>query len=487
MKRRILLSIITLMSFSSLLVGCTKKDVESAPINNTDTKYESNVSNVEDEETKKSVTKEDNKEEHRELSKEHLIEWDKQFVRSKDFDSRYSDSFFYVNDTLVHIPTTVNQLSLLFDLGITDDSDFYQDGGKDWCQIIVERFENGSYKSIHIGFENEINAKNYKVKEIGDNNIETLVINEGVHDTYTYLSLYDINVPNIHNGYTITNEGLLGLNSNEIEINKYDTANIDSDNIEIGENGNININYTYEQEFNKVIDEYNALLDGNSSLYSDDYDKIMDTICNCECTYNLIDLDCDNLPELILDNNGYWLSIVKYTHNDGLKLILDRGSYGTWGGTYNYTIDAPYIYYKNHDESGEYYSEWFIIENGELKSSEEPKEYRYGLPLMGRYKYYAEKNDDYSEEYNEEDDIFYDYIDDFAQIELEQPVSQEQSQPAQPAPEQKPAPQPTEQNTTPSEQPVQPAPMPGGTLGDVPMGTGTGLGGSSEGDFTFAE
>lgn len=477
MKKRIILSIAALMAFSSLLVGCTKKDAEPAPINNADTKHESNVSNVENKETKKSVTKEDtkenNKEEHRELSKEHLIEWDKQFVRSNDFDSRYSDSFFYVNDTLVHVPTTVNQLSLLFDLGITDDSDFYQDGGKDWCKIIVERFKNGSYKPIHIGFENEINAENYKVKEIGDNNIETLVIGKGKYDVYAYLSMYDIDIPNICNGYTITNEMLLGLDSNKIEINKYDTDDIDSDDIEIDENGNITINYTYEQEFNKVIDEYNALLDDNSSLYSDDYYKIMDTICNCDCTYNLIDLDCDNLPELILDNNGYWLSIVKYTHNDGLKLILDRGSYGTWGGTYNYVMDAPYIYYENHDESGEYYREWFIIENGELKSSEEPKEYRYGLPLMGRYKYHAEKNDDYSEAYIEEDDIFYDYIDDSAQIEPEQPT---QSAPQPPVQEE------AEGNSGPTDLLGT-----GSTgFGSVPIGT-PGDGSGAAGDYIFGE
>lgn len=83
---------------------------------------------------------------------------------------------------------------------------------------------------------------------------------------------------------------------------------------------------------------------------------------------------------------------------------------------------------------------------------------------------------------NEVGYVYYDYLGD-SKVQTQQKA---QSQPAQPANEQKPAPQPTVQEE-PVQQPVQPAPMPGGTLGDVPMGTGTGLGGSSEGDFTFAE
>lgn len=51
MKRRILLSLITLMSFSSLLVGCTKKDVEPAP-----KKYETNASTNASTNTEESTT-----------------------------------------------------------------------------------------------------------------------------------------------------------------------------------------------------------------------------------------------------------------------------------------------------------------------------------------------------------------------------------------------------------------------------------------------
>lgn len=92
---------------------------------------------------------------------------------------------------------------------------------------------------------------------------------------------------------------------------------------------------------------------------------------------------------------------------------------------------------------------------------------------------------------NEVGYVYYDYLGD-SKVQTQQKAQSQssqsqpaQSQPAQPATEQKPTPQPTVQEE-PVQQPVQPAPMPGGTLGDVPMGT-PGDGSGANGMFGNCE
>lgn len=82
---------------------------------------------------------------------------------------------------------------------------------------------------------------------------------------------------------------------------------------------------------------------------------------------------------------------------------------------------------------------------------------------------------------NEVGYVYYDYIGD-SKVQTQQKT---QSQSAQPATEQKPSPQPTVQEE-PVQQPVQPAPMPGGTFGDVPIGT-PGDGSGANGWFPDVE
>lgn len=69
---------------------------------------------------------------------------------------------------------------------------------------------------------------------------------------------------------------------------------------------------------------------------------------------------------------------------------------------------------------------------------------------------------------NEVGYVYYDYLGD-SKVQTQQ-KTQSQSAQSQPAPEQKTVPQPTVQEE-PVQQPVQPAPMPGGTFGDVQIGT----------------
>jgi len=87
------------------------------------------------------------------------------------------------------------------------------------------------------------------------------------------------------------------------------------------------------------IEEYKSII----NKYESEYDNLK---------YDLIYFDNDNIPELVVDNSSYWLSMYSYK-GDKMYPLMDKWSYGAAGNVgYDYAEKKGIIYNFNQDYAG---------------------------------------------------------------------------------------------------------------------------------------
>ncbi len=133
-------------------------------------------------------------------------------------------------------------------------------------------------------------------------------------------------------------------------------------------------------------------------------------------SYDLIYVDEDDIPELVVGNPGYWVSLYSFK-NDQTYCLMDQWAYGAMGNSgYTYAPKKNVLYNGNADYAGSiYYNSYMSInDGGELATSywsmdinfddvngdEIPSEEELETAEGRTYdtKYYSEINKDMSEE-----------------------------------------------------------------------------------------
>lgn len=142
----------------------------------------------------------------------------------------------------------------------------------------------------------------------------------------------------------------VGCGSNESKEPNTETE-MNSQNSESSEKVENEINAEYAQAYIDAIRTY-------ESTYSDK-----------ECTYALIYVDDNEIPELVAGVAGQWVSL--YTYGDGkLHTLIDGWGYGVGGNPgYMYLERQNIIYNENADFAGDlnYYYHWEIKKNYKLE------------------------------------------------------------------------------------------------------------------------
>lgn len=132
------------------------------------------------------------------------------------------------------------------------------------------------------------------------------------------------------------------------------------------------------------------------------YQKEADSLS--ELRYNLVYLDADDIPELVVDCVGYWLSVYSYSSGQ-IYTIMDYAEYGLWGRYYMYVPYSGKVcspVYAFEDEGCAYYFELYYLD------SEHNLNYDYNNVLI------AHENEDGCRYENNQVEIteeqFYDYL-----------------------------------------------------------------------------
>lgn len=58
--------------------------------------------------------------------------------------------------------------------------------------------------------------------------------------------------------------------------------------------------------------------------------------------FELVFIDDDNVPELVVDNSGYWVEVYQYVGSGDARQVFSEG-YGTWGRSYSYFKGKDYM------------------------------------------------------------------------------------------------------------------------------------------------
>lgn len=101
-----------------------------------------------------------------------------------------------------------------------------------------------------------------------------------------------------------------------------------------------------------------------AQLYLDKAEMYLDY---ASADFNLIYIDDDEIPELVIGDPGFWVSV--YTVKDGeLLTIMDEWGYGVAGNAgYTYLPKRSYIYNCNTDYAGGVlYESYMKVEDGEI-------------------------------------------------------------------------------------------------------------------------
>lgn len=71
------------------------------------------------------------------------------------------------------------------------------------------------------------------------------------------------------------------------------------------------------------------------------------------CTYDLIYFNKDNIPELVLGPDGYWVSMYTYDEKtDKVYQIINQWGYGMGSGGYEYFPKKNFLLYYDNDYAG---------------------------------------------------------------------------------------------------------------------------------------
>ncbi len=124
-----------------------------------------------------------------------------------------------------------------------------------------------------------------------------------------------------------------------------------------------------------VLDEYTRLFE--TQEYKDAYAYVarLNNMSKVDYSYDLIYVDDDDIPELVIDNPDYYVSM--YSYKDGhVACYMDHWPYGAGGNCgYTYVPRKNIIFNSNYDYAGliEYVTYGSIRENGTLETDYEAK------------------------------------------------------------------------------------------------------------------
>lgn len=145
----------------------------------------------------------------------------------------------------------------------------------------------------------------------------------------------------------------------------------------------------YAQAYLNVIDRYLAEYADNPYV---------------ELTYDLIDFDGDEVPELVIDDYGYWVSMFTYAGGT-LYTVMDQWAYGAMGN-YGYEYLPGQNVLRNYNADGAGAIMWTSFEK--IGSSHEMESYYEQSLSQWMFK---DKNHNYLQDEDEpyEEDAFYYY------------------------------------------------------------------------------
>lgn len=108
------------------------------------------------------------------------------------------------------------------------------------------------------------------------------------------------------------------------------------------------LNKKWKNAYMKIIKQCNK---ENSKARRDHSSSVIPFV---PYSYNLIYFNNDNIPELVVGRNGYWVSMYTYDKKDNkVHTVIDQWAYGAMGNAgYAYIAKKNFLYNRNSDYAG---------------------------------------------------------------------------------------------------------------------------------------
>ena len=156
-------------------------------------------------------------------------------------------------------------------------------------------------------------------------------------------------------------------NNNE-SATKVEENNVVEQNKKDDEEENIENNTSTNKTTNKT--EQTAS-NTNNKEYANEYKKIIENVqkeySNQDLTYDLVYFNNDNIPDLVVGLQGYWVSLYMYK-NGSVKEIVDEWPYGAMGNVgYDYLEKKGAIMNYNSDYAGAIRTKSILVLNNNNK------------------------------------------------------------------------------------------------------------------------
>lgn len=137
----------------------------------------------------------------------------------------------------------------------------------------------------------------------------------------------------------------------EGEISSYDSRYI------LGTDSFLSERVNEELEELTVDSITELLMNGHTGLafnsWQDAYSYLLRLYPHEDYYYDLIYVDKDSIPELVMDDYGYYISLYTYTEEGRVVRVMDQWPYGAWGNIgYQYLPHGNRIYNRDSDQGG---------------------------------------------------------------------------------------------------------------------------------------
>ena len=141
-----------------------------------------------------------------------------------------------------------------------------------------------------------------------------------------------------------------------------------------------------------------------SQMYQDIINEYEKEYSKGELRYYLIYVTDDNIPELLIDNPSYWISLYIF-HGGNVYSVMDHEPYGCWGRDYSYRerkgVIKSYVYDISNDRQICYEELYRLTDNYELVEAYPYLDVLKYYSEDGETKYYIGDNEITYDEYNE--------------------------------------------------------------------------------------